>query len=100
MAKTKYKYLATMAVELDGHAESNAFYVESDNVEDVESIFKKIMSHDINDIVIENVYDKPRNGHPRLYGVMYGDMYFAFTLMTLEHDIPKNTLYRLDSRTG
>lgn len=85
-----YKYLCTTAIEHDGHAGSETWYLEKDREYTPEELLMEMFSE-------ENAEDelaiKHKQGN-RLYGYLY-DSHFSFVAVPLEE--PTTKLY---TRTG
>lgn len=106
------KYLITMAYELDGHAGSSSFYIQTDNRIDRAEKLKLINAALGNDCVFEErVYGEQREGDMTFYGDMVisfehnGEVITAsdpvsISMVKLPGRMEKNKLYGLQTRTG
>lgn len=106
------KYLITMAYELEGHAGSASFYIQTegrmDRAEKIKMI-NTIMGKET--IFKERKYGEKREGDMTFYGDMissfeHGGKTFesasavSITMMKLSSRMEKNKLYGVETRTG
>ena len=89
------KYLITVATEMDGHAGSESYYLQSDNPVTMSQIVNAIFSKEIDD----REYVEHSKTDARVYGEVYG-MPFALTVTILPSRMTKLKLYFTESRTG
>lgn len=89
------KYLVSVATELQGHAGSDVYYLETDKFLKAKDIVMTLFASEIsnNEIVIDIERDS------EVYGRLYGDYAFALTC-TYIPKVVQDTLYEASSRTG
>jgi hypothetical protein len=91
----KYRYLISVAIEMDGHAGSEVYYLESERKMLAKDIVPAIYGREMvaGDINIDMERDN------QVYGRLYDDYAFALTCTHIPH-VESDTLYESSSRTG
>ena len=89
------KYLVSVATELDGHASSEVYYLETDKFLKAKDIVMTLFGTEVSNNEIE--IDMERDS--QVYGRLYGDYAFALTC-TYIPKVERDTLYEASARTG
>ena len=90
-----FKYLISVAIEMDGHASSESYFIEGSRAYKLKELFELVFSKEIANKEVEATHITP----DAIYGVFYQDYEFAFTSTQLTN-YSKNKLYLVESRTG